>query len=82
MQKSKNPELFGYYRKGIEQDICVETDCSLRFSILQYLNLPPDKQRNLREEHLQQIIARVNSEYRFKKACNIESNQDAFSSDV
>jgi len=46
-----------------------------------YLDLPADKQRKLREDHLQHIAARVNSEYRFKKACNIESVLDAFNLD-
>eukprot|EP00112_Aurelia_sp_Birch-Aquarium-sp1_P020310 Seg5203.3 transcript_id=Seg5203.3/GoldUCD/mRNA.D3Y31 product="AP-5 complex subunit sigma-1" protein_id=Seg5203.3/GoldUCD/D3Y31 len=38
-------------------------------------DVPVDDQRKVRKQQLQQIAARVNSEFRFKKACTFE-NQD------
>lgn len=51
------------------------------FGASMYLDFPKAEQQKLREKHLKQIAARVNSEFRFKRACNLELVIDSANSD-
>ena len=43
------------------------------FFCFQNLDVPPSDQRQVRKRQLVRIADRVNSEYRFKKACHLEA---------